>query len=100
MQTLKKPFLILGSGSNVLFTSDFQGTILYPEMGGTKIEEQKPGTGYVIVSAGAGVNWDDFVKWSVNKGFGGLENLSLIPEKLVQHRYRTLVHMEWKSKIL
>jgi UDP-N-acetylmuramate dehydrogenase len=78
----KKPFLILGSGSNILFTSDFQGTILYPELGGTKIEEQDPGTGYVIVSAGAGVNWDDFVEWSVNKGFGGLENLSLIPGKV------------------
>jgi UDP-N-acetylmuramate dehydrogenase len=78
----KKPLLILGSGSNLLFTSDFQGTILYPELGGTKIEEQEPGTGYVIVSAGAGVNWDDFVEWSVNKGFGGLENLSLIPGKV------------------
>jgi UDP-N-acetylmuramate dehydrogenase len=78
----KKPLLILGSGSNILFTSDFKGTILHPELGGIKIEEKEPGNGYVIVSAGAGVNWDDLVAWSVNKGFGGLENLSLIPGKV------------------
>ncbi len=78
----KKPLLILGCGSNILFTSDFQGTILYPELKGIKIEEQEPDKGNVIVSAGAGVNWDDFVAWSVNKGFGGLENLSLIPGKV------------------
>ncbi|MGA2824453.1 MAG: UDP-N-acetylmuramate dehydrogenase [Bacteroidales bacterium] len=78
----KKPLLILGSGSNILFASDFKGTILYPELGGIKIEEKNPVNGYVIVSAGAGVNWDDLVAWSVNKGFGGLENLSLIPGKV------------------
>jgi UDP-N-acetylmuramate dehydrogenase len=78
----KKPLLILGRGSNILFTSDFQGTILYPELKGIKIEEQEPDKRNVIVSAGAGVNWDDFVAWSVNKGFGGIENLSLIPGKV------------------
>ncbi|MGD0757233.1 MAG: UDP-N-acetylmuramate dehydrogenase [Bacteroidales bacterium] len=78
----KKPLLILGSGSNILFASDFKGTILYPELGEIKIEEKNPVNGYVIVSAGAGVNWDDLVAWSVNKGFGGLENLSLIPGKV------------------
>lgn len=78
----KKPLLILGSGSNILFTSDFKGTILYPQLGGTKIEEHEPNNKNVIVSAGAGVIWDDFVSWSVNNGFGGLENLSLIPGKV------------------
>ena len=78
----KKPLLILGSGSNILFTSDFKGTILYPQIGGTRIEEDEPGKGYVLVSAGAGVIWDDFVAWCVNKGFGGVENLSLIPGKV------------------
>ena len=80
--TWKNPLLILGSGSNILFTSDFKGTILYPEIKGIKIEEQEPDNRNVIVSAGAGVNWDDFVAWSVNKGFGGIENLSLIPGKV------------------
>jgi len=77
-----KPFLVLGSGSNILFTQDFKGTILYPEMSGIKIEEKDSNVGEVIVSAGAGINWDDFVAWTVDKGFGGLENLSLIPGKI------------------
>ncbi|TAL73589.1 MAG: UDP-N-acetylmuramate dehydrogenase [Bacteroidetes bacterium] len=74
---LKKPFLILGSGSNILFTSDFNGTILHPEMSGIRVEKQDKES--VIISAGAGVNWDKLVEWTVNKGLGGLENLSLIP---------------------
>jgi UDP-N-acetylmuramate dehydrogenase len=78
----QKPLLILGGGSNLLFTRDFKGTILYPDLPGIKIEEQDYGKGKILVSAGAGVNWDDFVEWTVNKGFGGLENLSLIPGKV------------------
>jgi UDP-N-acetylmuramate dehydrogenase len=77
-----KPLLILGSGSNILFTSDFKGTILYPEFDGISIEDKDEKHGSVIVSAGAGVNWDAFVEWTVNKGFGGLENLSYIPGKV------------------
>ena len=42
-----------------------------------RIEEIKPE--YIIVSAGSGVIWDQLVEWSVNNGYGGLENLSLIP---------------------
>jgi UDP-N-acetylmuramate dehydrogenase len=73
----EKPLLIMGSGSNILFTSDFEGTILCPDTGGIKIEEKDHEN--VLISAGAGVNWDNLVEWTVNKGFGGLENLSLIP---------------------
>jgi UDP-N-acetylmuramate dehydrogenase len=76
----KKPLLILGSGSNILFTSDFKGTIIYPEFDGIKVEDQDRVK--VIISVGAGVNWDDLVEWTVNNGFGGLENLSLIPGKV------------------
>lgn len=71
------PVLVLGEGSNLLFTSDFQGTIIHPSIEGITIEEEKPD--YVIISAGAGINWDKFVAWCVNKGYGGIENLSLIP---------------------
>jgi UDP-N-acetylmuramate dehydrogenase len=78
----RKPVLVLGSGSNILFTSNFKGTILYPEMKGIKIETKVKSNGDVIISAGAGVIWDDLVAWSVDKGFGGLENLSLIPGKV------------------
>jgi UDP-N-acetylmuramate dehydrogenase len=75
--SLKEPVFILGGGSNLLFTKNFQGTIIHPEIMGIKKVEQKPD--YIIVSSGAGVPWDYFVEWTVNKGFGGLENLSLIP---------------------
>ena len=78
----KKPLLIIGGGSNILFTSDFKGTVLHPVFKGMKIEDEETEKGYVIVSAGAGINWDDFVEWTVNKGFGGLENLSHIPGKV------------------
>jgi UDP-N-acetylmuramate dehydrogenase len=72
--------LILGGGSNILFLSDFKGTVLYPEITGINIETSEDG--HSIVSAGAGENWDDLVEWSVSNGFGGLENLSLIPGKV------------------
>jgi len=78
----KAPYLIIGGGSNILFLGDYKGTILYPDFKGIKIEEIDPGTGIVILSAGAGIIWDDFVAWTVRKGFGGLENLSLIPGKV------------------
>jgi UDP-N-acetylmuramate dehydrogenase len=78
----KRPLLIVGGGSNLLFTGDFKGTILYPDLRGIKTEEKDNEKGCVIVSAGAGVNWDSFVEWTVNNGFGGLENLSLIPGKV------------------
>ena len=77
-----EPLLILGSGSNILFTGDFRGTILYPQLRGIKIEDYEPDNKNVIISSGAGIIWDDLVLWSVNKGFGGLENLSLIPGKV------------------
>jgi UDP-N-acetylmuramate dehydrogenase len=76
-EQIKKPFLVLGSGSNMLFTSDSIGTIIHPEIGNITVEEVSKE--YVIVSSGAGVNWDTFVEWTVNHGYGGLENLSLIP---------------------
>lgn len=76
-ESLKEPVFILGGGSNILFTKDFRGTIIHPEIEGVKIVEQKHD--YVIVSSGAGVIWDNFVEWTVNKRFGGLENLSMIP---------------------
>ena len=73
----RNPGFILGGGSNLLFTQDYHGTILHPEIGGIEVEEKN--YEYAIISAGAGVNWDKFVEWTVSKEFGGLENLSLIP---------------------
>jgi UDP-N-acetylmuramate dehydrogenase len=73
----KKPLLILGGGSNLLFTGDFNGTLLCPEFGRIRIEE-RAGT-QVIISAGAGIKWDRLVEWCVEMGFCGIENLSGIP---------------------
>ena len=72
-----KPFLIIGEGSNILFTGDFNGTVIHPAIEAIKAEGQDEN--FVIISAGAGLNWDKFVEWCVNKGYGGIENLSLIP---------------------
>jgi len=70
-------YLILGGGSNLLFTADFHGTVIHPEMEGITLEGKKGID--VIVSAGAGVIWDKLVESTVKNGLGGLENLSLIP---------------------
>jgi len=75
-----KPFLILGDGSNILFTEDYDGTIIRPDFGRIRIENQD--NEYVIISAGAGIEWDKFVEWTVDQGYGGLENLSLIPGRV------------------
>lgn len=74
---LPSPWLILGGGSNILLTEDFRGTILHPENEDIKIEDRT--NDYVIVSSGAGTNWDRFVEWCVEHDLGGTENLSLIP---------------------
>ncbi|HNW57233.1 MAG TPA: UDP-N-acetylmuramate dehydrogenase [Bacteroidales bacterium] len=74
---LKHPLFIIGGGSNLLFTEDFKGTLIHSEIEGINTDYQK--NDYVIVSSGSGVIWDDFVEWCVNKGYGGIENLSFIP---------------------
>lgn len=73
-------YLILGGGSNFLFTGDLHKTIIRPEMDAIALEEKKDD--YVIISAGAGVVWDKLVEMTVSHGFGGLENLSLIPGRV------------------
>jgi UDP-N-acetylmuramate dehydrogenase len=71
------PGLIIGEGSNILFSGDFTGFVLRPSIMGKEIISEDRES--VIVQAGAGENWDAFVEWAVNWGFGGIENLSLIP---------------------
>lgn len=68
------PFLILGEGSNMLFTQDFQGIVLCNRIKGISVG--KDGVGKVRV--GAGENWHEFVLWTLEHGYYGLENLSLI----------------------
>ncbi|HRX67324.1 MAG TPA: UDP-N-acetylmuramate dehydrogenase [Tenuifilaceae bacterium] len=71
------PMLVLGGGSNILFTKDFNGTVIRPKILG--IEEIYSDNNFVTLSVGAGEDWDEFVGKTVEMGLGGLENLSLIP---------------------
>ena len=75
-----RPRLVLGGGSNVLFTHDFQGVGLLNEMPGIDVISEDEHA--VLVKAGAGVGWHDLVLYCVQRGFGGIENLSLIPGKV------------------
>lgn len=69
--------MVLGEGSNFLFTDDFEGTVFYPTIKGMEIVEENDE--HVWVRIGAGEIWDDFVAWAVEQGYGGVENLSFIP---------------------
>lgn len=69
--------LFLGGGSNVLFTGGFDGLVVHIAIRG--IEIIKEDDEFVYIRGMAGENWDDFVQFCVNHGYGGLENLSLIP---------------------
>lgn len=71
------PLHLLGGGSNVLFTKDLPGLVLRNELPGIDIEEETERE--VVVAAGAGVAWHQLVQWAIQRNYGGLENLSLIP---------------------
>ncbi len=71
------PRLILGGGSNILFTRDFDGLVLKNEIRGIQI--MKEDRQHAWVRAGAGEDWDTFVRWTLAHHFFGLENLALIP---------------------
>ena len=73
----KKSLLILGGGSNLLFTSNFKGIILKNEIKG--IQVVKEDEHYIYVQAGAGENWHQFVLYCIEHNLAGVENLSLIP---------------------
>lgn len=68
--------LILGGGSNMLFTQDFDGLVLKVSIPGITFKIQSD---EILVTAGAGVVWNDLVNYCVENGFAGVENLSLIP---------------------
>ena len=72
-----KKVLILGEGSNILFTGDFNGIVLRPVMDSIEVREEA--SDCVRIRAGAGLRWDLLVEWAVQHGYWGIENLSLIP---------------------
>jgi UDP-N-acetylmuramate dehydrogenase len=69
--------VFLGGGSNVLFTKDFDGVIVHNVIQG--IEKQDETDEGIILRVSSGVNWHQFVRHCVDHGWGGVENLSLIP---------------------
>ena len=71
------PLRILGGGSNLLFTKNFQGLTLQIATKG--IEIIKKTSEKVLVEVQAGENWHEFVLWSLSNNLGGIENLALIP---------------------
>ncbi len=70
------PHLIIGGGSNILLLNDFKGLVIKNSIKGISVVEEADS---VIVKAGAGEVWHDFVLYTIEKGWAGLENLSLIP---------------------
>ncbi|WP_287642272.1 UDP-N-acetylmuramate dehydrogenase [Bacteroides sp.] len=74
---ISSPYLHVGSGSNLLFLGDFEGTVLHSAI--KSIEMVNQDAEKVWLRVGAGVIWDDFVAYCVERGYYGAENLSLIP---------------------
>lgn len=77
IQTINSKILLLGHGSNILFTGDFDGIVLSIKIHGIKVIEENDDS--ALIEVGAGEKWDDFVSFAVNSNLGGIENLSLIP---------------------
>ncbi len=69
--------LILGGGSNILFTKDFDGLVILNNIKGKEIISQNQQS--IFLKIGAGENWHELVMYCVDNGWGGIENLSLIP---------------------
>ncbi len=76
---LPRPLLPVGSGSNLLFTGDFPGTVLHSTYDMIRILEDRSEGDTVIVEAGSGVIFDEFCRWAAGKNLWGPENLSGIP---------------------
>lgn len=75
--SIKLPLLFLGGGSNILLTKDFEGLAIQLNLKG--ITEEIIDDNQILVTAKAGENWHQFVMYCLDKNYGGLENLSLIP---------------------
>ena len=101
---------ILGGGSNLVLTGDFDGLVLHMAIPGKRLVREDADAWYV--EAGAGENWHDFVQWTLAQGWPGLENLSLIPGTVgaspvqnigaygleVAERFHTLTAWDFQNK--
>lgn len=73
----EKDIFVLGGGSNMLLTSDIDKLVVYLNIKGISIDKEDENKAFVTVNAGE--NWHEFVLWAISQGYGGVENLSLIP---------------------
>lgn len=73
----RKDVFVLSGGSNMLLTKSPDKLVVHLNSKGKEIQQLENGN--VVVTVQAGENWHEFVLWCIEKGFGGLENLSLIP---------------------
>ncbi|MDO9145280.1 UDP-N-acetylmuramate dehydrogenase [Rhodoferax sp.] len=71
------PKFVLGGGSNIVLTGDVKSLVLKVEVMGRRLVQETARA--FIVEAGAGENWHDFVSWTLEAGYPGLENMALIP---------------------
>lgn len=76
-QNPHEPKLILGGGSNMLLTQEVDALVIHVHLKGKKIVRQDDD--FVWIECQAGENWHEFVLWTLDQNFGGLENMSLIP---------------------
>ena len=70
---LQQPYLLIGAGSNLLLTDDFDGTVVHSALKGIETQSDR------CICCGSGETWDEVVAWCVGHGLYGAENLSLIP---------------------
>jgi UDP-N-acetylmuramate dehydrogenase len=72
-----QPKFVLGGGSNIILTGDVKSLVLKSEIKGMRLVQETDKAW--IVEAGAGERWHDWVCWTLAQGYGGLENMALIP---------------------
>lgn len=77
IQWKKEPKLILGDGSNILLTHDFNGLVIHNKIPGITLHHEN--TDHVWIQVGAGENWHQLVLHCIQNNYAGVENLSLIP---------------------
>jgi UDP-N-acetylmuramate dehydrogenase len=71
------PRFVLGGGSNIVLTGDVKPLVLKVEIAGRRVVQDTAKV--TVFEAGAGENWHDFVRWTLDQGYPGLENMALIP---------------------
>ena len=89
------PLLILGGGSNLLFTKNFEGLAIKNNLKGIDVVEENDSE--IVLKIGAGEIWHDFVMYAIDNGYAGIENLSLIPSENTESLY-TPVNVTFKVK--